>query len=100
MLVERSEFHRTVSFPPHPPAARIPPSPRSRRSREEGRVRGLVGGWRRLASIECRHYVAGKPAQLLLEVVGRQTLGPMDHEVLEARRFRLDRLDAVDHLRR
>src|SRR4051812_42864997 len=49
---------------------------------------------------ECRHDVLGEPLELLLEFLRPDTLGPMDHEVLEAWIFRLDRLDAVDHLLR
>src|SRR5262249_58683779 len=45
------------------------------------------------------HHVAGEPAQLLLELLGPQALGPMDHEILEAGVFRLDRFDAVDDMR-
>src|SRR5712664_4250334 len=55
---------------------------------------------RRSRPIERGHHVAGEPAELLLELVGRQALGPVDHEILEPRVFRLDRLDAVDDLRR
>src|SRR6516162_6802859 len=47
-------------------------------------------------AVERRHHVLGEPTQLLLEFVRRQPLGPMDHEILEPRVFRLDRLDAVD----
>src|SRR5215472_11985904 len=50
--------------------------------------------------VERRHHVLGEPAQLLLELVGGQALGPVDHEILEPRIFRLDRLDAVDDVRR
>src|SRR6266404_764577 len=45
------------------------------------------------------HDLTRKPAQLLLELLGRETLGPVDHEVLEPRILRLDRLDALDHVR-
>ena len=37
-----------------------------------------------------RHHVLGEPAQLLLEFLGRQTFGPVDHEILKPRIFRLD----------
>src|SRR5215471_12407274 len=53
-----------------------------------------------LIPIKGGHHVAGEPAQLFLEFLGRQAFGPVDHEVLEARIFRLDRFDAVDDLRR
>src|SRR5262245_64091694 len=46
-----------------------------------------------------RHHVLREPAKLLLELLGREPLGPMDHEVLEPRILRGDRLDAVDHVR-
>src|SRR2546421_4822224 len=48
---------------------------------------------------EGRHHLAREPAQLLLELLGRQALGPVDHEVLEPRIPGLDRLDALDHVR-
>src|SRR5882724_6419243 len=50
------------------------------------------------ASVECRHYIPGEPAQLLLEFIGRQPLGPVDHEVLQPRVLRLDRPDPIDDL--
>src|SRR6476646_2632254 len=50
------------------------------------------------AQVESRHYLRREPAQLLDELVGRQALRPVNHEVFEARVFRLDRLDAVDDL--
>src|SRR5665213_3983253 len=53
---------------------------------------------RGLAAVERRHYVAGEPAQLLGEFGGRETFGPVDHEIFEAGIARLDRLDAVDYL--
>ncbi len=49
---------------------------------------------------ECWHDVTREPAELFLEFRGRQTFGPVNHEVLHARVFGLDRLDAVDHLLR
>src|SRR6266851_1495357 len=52
-----------------------------------------------LAPPQRRHHVLGEPAQLLLEFLGRQAFGPVDHEIVEPGIFRRDRLDAVDHLR-
>src|ERR1041385_3358508 len=49
-----------------------------------------------LGSLERRHHVLGEPPELLLELGRAQALGPVDHEVLEARILRLDRLDALD----
>src|SRR5438105_15303004 len=49
--------------------------------------------------LERRHHVPREPPQLLLELLGRQTLGPVDHEVLEPRVLRLDRLDPLDDVR-
>src|SRR6059036_3659201 len=46
------------------------------------------------------HDLAREPAQLLLELLGGQALGPMDHEVLEPGILRLDRLDPFDDVRR
>src|SRR5882724_3058209 len=46
---------------------------------------------------ERRHHVLGEPAQLLLELLRTEALGPVDHEAVEARIFRLDRLDALNH---
>src|SRR6267378_3321977 len=51
------------------------------------------------SALERGHHLAREPAQLLLELLGRQALGPMDHEVLEPRILRLDRLDAFDDVR-
>src|SRR3954454_11080081 len=47
-----------------------------------------------LPLLERRHHVLGEPAELLLELGWAQALSPVNHEVLEARIFRLDRLDA------
>src|SRR6185295_6294283 len=52
------------------------------------------------APLERRHHVLGEPGELILEVLRAHALGPVDHEVLEARILRLDRLDAVDHVLR
>src|SRR4051812_35938266 len=49
---------------------------------------------------ECRHHVFGEPLELLLEFLRADAFRPMDHEVLEPGIFRLDRLDAVDHMPR
>src|SRR5712672_561687 len=51
-----------------------------------------------LAAVEGWHDLAGKPLQLLDELARRQPFGPVDHEILEAGIFRLDRFDAVDDL--
>src|SRR5690348_6830845 len=45
-----------------------------------------------------RHNVAGEPAELLLELAGRDALRPVDHEMLEAGILGLDRADAGNHL--
>src|SRR5882724_3131635 len=50
--------------------------------------------------LERRHHVLGEPAQLLLEFLRPDAFGPVDHEVLEAGIFRLDRLDALDDVLR
>src|SRR3989454_10727540 len=52
------------------------------------------------ARLERRHHVAGEPAELLLELLDGEALGPMDHEVLEPGILRGDGLDALDHVRR
>src|SRR5215471_4587271 len=49
---------------------------------------------------ERRHHVLREPAQLFLELLGREALGPVDHEILEPGISRRDRLDAVDHIGR
>src|SRR5258708_16263228 len=61
-----------------------------------GRSSGLVA--RTVLSSEGRHHVLGEPAQLLLELLGRDAFRPVDHEMLEPRIFRRDGLDAVDDL--
>src|SRR5262249_41129080 len=67
------------------------------------RVKYPGGVWRlrtaRSASLERGHDVAREPAKLLLELLGRQSFGPVDHEVLEPGILRRDRLDAVDDVR-
>src|SRR5262249_61970221 len=52
------------------------------------------------ASAKRRHHVLSEPAELLLELPRRDAFRPVNHEVLEARIFRLDRLDAVDDMLR
>src|SRR5438445_5627452 len=54
----------------------------------------------RSARLERGHHVAREPAELLLELLRREALGPMDHEVLEPGILGRDRLDPVDHVRR
>src|SRR5258706_3433506 len=49
-----------------------------------------------LAPDQRGHHVPREPAELFLELLGREPLGPVDHEVFEARVLRLDGLDAVD----
>src|SRR3954452_10951018 len=49
-----------------------------------------------LPLLERRHHVLREPAELLLELGRAQAFRPVNHEVLEARIFRLDRLDALD----
>src|SRR5215831_15117283 len=72
-----------------------------------GFPRGQIPGWgievgrhHGSAHLERGHHVAREPAELFLELLDRQTLRPVDHEVLEPRILRRDRLDAVDHVRR
>src|SRR6266581_7400578 len=62
--------------------------------------RGKGYRWGVSARGDRRHDVTREPAELLLELLGRETLRPVDHEVLEPRVLRRDRLDAVDHVRR
>src|SRR2546425_10362193 len=52
------------------------------------------------ARLERGHHVAREPAELLFELLRREALGPMDHEVLEPGILGRDRLDPVDHVRR
>src|SRR5438309_8718823 len=54
----------------------------------------------RSTRLERGHHVAREPAELLLELLRREALGPMDHEVLEPGILGRDRLDPVDHVRR
>src|SRR5712664_3990548 len=77
----RGRKQKTLQVGGHLPRGEIPPT----RIRPSTRERG--------------HHLAREPAQLFLELLGRQALGPMDHEVLEPRIFRLDRLDAFDDVR-
>src|SRR5271163_4363177 len=60
---------------------------------------GLIGS---LCSttVERRYDILGKPSELLFELLGGQSLGPVDHEILESRILRLDRFDPLDDLRR
>src|SRR5229473_3237117 len=48
---------------------------------------------------ESRHHVLGEPAQLLLEFLRGEALGPVDHEIFKPGIFGFDRFDAVDDLR-
>src|SRR5713226_3500555 len=48
---------------------------------------------------ESRHHVLGEPAQLLLEFLRGEALGPVDHEIFKPWIFGFDRFDAVDDLR-
>src|SRR3989442_6215454 len=63
---------------------------------------GLGAGARRSASarLKRRHHLAREPAELLLELLGREALRPVDHEVLESGILRLDGLDPLDDVRR
>src|SRR5256884_1794245 len=68
-----------------------------------GGYRGGLGAVpRRSASarLERRHHLAREPAELLLELLGREALGPVDHEGLESGVLRLDGLDPLDDVRR
>src|SRR5262245_12393125 len=56
-----------------------------------GGVRGLREGG---------HHLAGEPAELLHELLGRQSLGPVDHEVLQPRVLGLDGPEALDDVGR
>src|SRR5207247_4260955 len=53
-----------------------------------------------LAHRERRHHLAREQAELLLELLGREALGPVDHEVLEPGILRRDGLDPLDDVRR
>src|SRR5262245_24000208 len=53
-----------------------------------------------LRLLERGHHVLGEPAELVLELRGREAFGPVDHEGLEARILVGDRPDAVDHVAR
>jgi hypothetical protein len=57
----------------------------------EGASSGPIEGW---------HHLFGEPMQLLLELFGRQALGPMNHEILKPRVSRFDRSDPIDDVRR
>src|SRR5438309_8154185 len=57
-------------------------------------------GSRSSARLERGHHVAREPAELLLELLRREALGPMDHEVLEPGVPCRDRFDPVDDVRR
>src|SRR3989442_7970936 len=63
---------------------------------------GLGAAPRRSASarLKRRHHLAREPAELLLELLGREALRPVDHEVLESGILRLDGLDPLDDVRR
>src|ERR1700732_2047139 len=52
------------------------------------------------AAVERRDDILGEPPELLFELLGGQSLGPVDHEILQARILRLDRFDPLDDLRR
>src|SRR5215831_8505648 len=61
---------------------------------------GCRPGWSRVPlTAERGHHVTREPPELLLELLGPEPLGPVDHEVLEPRILRLDRADAVDDVR-
>src|SRR5881398_1822024 len=65
-----------------------------------GGVSGLVPRRSASARLERRHHLAREPAELLLELLGREALRPVDHEVLESGILRLDGLDPLDDVRR
>src|SRR5215471_16361931 len=46
-----------------------------------------------LATLERRHHVFGKPAQLFFRFRRREPLGPVNHETVEPRIFGFDRFD-------
>src|SRR5262249_1074674 len=59
------------------------------------------GGCRPVSAAgEGRHHVAREPAELLLELRGRQPFGPVDHELIEAGIASLDLVDRLHHVRR
>src|SRR5439155_1199787 len=51
------------------------------------------------ARLKRRHHVTREPAELLLELLGGDALGPVDHELIEARVLGLDGFDRLDYLR-
>src|SRR5712691_5618749 len=51
------------------------------------------------ALLKRRHHVTREPAELLLELLGGDALGPVDHELIEAWVLGLDRFDSLDDLR-
>src|SRR5207253_11016741 len=53
-----------------------------------------------LTTVERRDDILGEPPELLFELLGGQALGPVDHEILQARILCLDRFDPLDDLRR
>src|SRR4030095_7525870 len=68
------------------------PTPAARRPGWDSRTRA--------SAAKRGHDVPREPAQLLLELFGREPLGPVDHEVFETRILGLDRLDALDDVLR
>src|SRR5258707_219846 len=56
----------------------------------------MLGPYLGLPALEGRHHVLGEPGELLLELLRPEALGPVDHEAVEPRILRLDRLDALD----
>src|SRR5260370_35288732 len=51
-------------------------------------------------TVKRRHDILGEPPELFFEFLGGQSLGPVDHEILQARILRLNRFDPLDDLRR
>src|SRR6202045_652978 len=52
------------------------------------------------AAVERRDDILGEPPELVFELLWGQSLGPVDHEILQAPILRLDRFDPLDDLRR
>src|SRR3954471_8153657 len=82
------------------PTMRLSPSARSIAESIADVVLEIAATVLMSSALERRHHVLCEPLELLLEFLRADAFRPMDHEMLEPGIFRLDRLDAVDHLLR